>query len=176
VAEKGDTVWFTHVQYRNSFYVIPDTLTDFKYHMIQAMTMDTIFLDGAIVTPVPNRNTFDQFFLSADIPMDKLDIAKRNLERESLKDQALNMGMDEKENYQAYVKYQTQMQYHRNMAPSITLMNPFAWAQFFESWSRGDFKRNPNQPRSTPSSTPTTPRTQTTPLPPSTDSDEDDDS
>lgn len=142
VAEKGDTVVFSHIEYKKSYFVIPDSLTDFKYHIIQSLTADTIYLDGIVVSPVPNRNTFDQFFLTADIPQDKLDIAKKNLEREAYKDAAFRMGMDEKENYQAYIRYQNQKQYYKGTVPSITLMNPFAWAQFFEAWNRGDYKRH----------------------------------
>jgi hypothetical protein len=142
VAEKGDTVVFTHVQYKNTFYIVPDTLNDFKYHIIMALSPDTIYLDGAIVTAVPNRNTFDHFFISSEIPLDKLEIAKKNLEREGFKEQANKMGMDDKENYNAFINYQNKMQYQRGMAPTMTLMNPFAWAKFFEAWKRGDFKKN----------------------------------
>lgn len=140
VAEKGDTVFFSHIQYKRAFFVIPDTLRDYKYHIIESLTSDTVYLNGVVVSPVPNRNTFDQFFLTANIPQDKMDIAKKNLEREAFKDAAFKMGMDEKENYQAYIRYQNQKQYYQGTMPSITLMNPFAWAQFFEAWNRGDFK------------------------------------
>lgn len=145
VAQKGDTILFTHVQFKNTSYIIPDSLSDFKYHIIMALSPDTLYLEGVIVTALPNRNTFDQFFLSSEIPLDKLDIAKRNLEREGFKEQAVKMGMDDKENYNAFVKYQNQTQYMRGTAPSITLMNPFAWAKFFEAWQRGDFKKQPNK-------------------------------
>lgn len=144
VAEKGDTVFFSHIQYKKALFVIPDTLTDFKYHIIESLTSDTVYLDGVVVSPIPNRSTFDQFFLTANIPQDKLDIAKKNLEREAFKDAAFKMGMDEKENYQAYIHYQNQKQYYQGTVPSITLMNPFAWAQFFEAWNRGDFKNKPS--------------------------------
>jgi len=143
IAEKGDTIVFSHVQFKKSFFIVPDTLPEFKYHIIHAMTADTIYLDGTIVTPVPNRATFDQYFLTVELPQEKLDIARKNLEREELKEQAMKMGMDEKENYAAFMRQQNTYQYQRGMAPTITLMDPFAWARFFEAWKRGDFKKNP---------------------------------
>src|SRR5690606_26951545 len=58
VAEKGDTVQFSHVEYANTYFVIPDSLHEFKYHVIQVLTRDTVYLPGTIITPVPTRSTF----------------------------------------------------------------------------------------------------------------------
>jgi hypothetical protein len=141
VAEKGDTVQFSHVEYANTYFVIPDSLHEFKYHVIQVLTRDTVYLPGTIITPVPTRSTFDYFFVNVEVPEDMEERAKKNLERDRIKRLAEVMGPDAYENYKSFVNQQNLRQYQQGTMPTITVMNPFAWAQFFEAWQRGDFKK-----------------------------------
>lgn len=141
VAYVGDTLKFTHVQYKTAYYVIPDTLTGKYYHMIQALTSDTNYLPGVVVTAKPTREVFDKLFLTTEIPETKLDIAMRNLERDKLLQQARALDPDAYENYRNFISYQNNQQYNKGMiSPSLSLLNPFAWAQFFRAWKDGEFK------------------------------------
>lgn len=141
VAEKGDTVQFSHVEYANTYFVIPDSLHEFKYHVIQVMTRDTVYLPGTVITPIPARSTFDFIFVNVEVPEDLEERAKKNLERDRIKRLAEVMGPDAYENYKAFVNQQNLRQYQQGTMPMITVMNPFAWAQFFEAWQRGDYKK-----------------------------------
>jgi hypothetical protein len=141
VAYVGDTLKFTHVQYKTAYYAIPDTLSGKYYHMIQALTSDTNYLPGVIVTAKPSREVFDKLFLTTEIPETKLDIAMRNLEREKLLQQARALEPDAYENYRNFISYQNNQQYNKGMiSPSLSLLSPIAWAQFFRAWKDGEFK------------------------------------
>ncbi len=143
VARKGDTVMFTHVEFEKSYFVIPDTITDYKYSIVKLMTQDTLYFPGVVIMPMPNRTTFDYLFVTKEIPNDDVQRAKNNLEREELRDQAAALsGSDASEAYKNITRMYAQRSYYAGgQIPPMNIMNPFAWAQFFEAWKRGDFKR-----------------------------------
>jgi hypothetical protein len=143
VAKKGDTVLFTHVEFQNSYFIIPDTIKDYKYSIVKLMVQDTIYFPGVNIMPMPNRATFDHFFVTTDIPNDDVQRAKNNLEREAMKDQAASLsGTDATAAYRTLAQSYAQRSYYAGgQIPPMNLLNPFAWAQFFEAWKRGDYKR-----------------------------------
>lgn len=141
VARKGDTIAFSHVEFKTSYYTIPDSLKGFKYSIVKVMTQDTFYLPGTRVMPMPNRATFDHAFVTKDIPDDDLERAKNNLELEAMKERAYKMDNDASEAYRAVLRSQMQKSYYAGgQIPPMNILNPFAWAQFFEAWKRGDFK------------------------------------
>lgn len=141
VAQKGDTVRFTSIGYKTSYYIIPDTLNQQKYSMIKLLTSDTTFLAEAVIRPLPTREMFNYFFVNVDIPDDDMERARKNLEREKIKEAAEKMGPDGAEIAKAHLNRQAQQYYYAGQLPPNNLLNPFAWAQFFEAWKNGDFKK-----------------------------------
>jgi hypothetical protein len=142
-ARKGDTIMFSHVEFQETSLVIPDTLHDYKYSVVKLMTKDTFYFAGAMIIAMPPRATFDYLFVTKEIPNDDLQRAKDNLNREDLKDQAASMtGSDASEAYKIMAQIYSQRPYYNTgQIPPMNIMNPFAWAQFFEAWKRGDYKR-----------------------------------
>lgn len=141
VAKKGDTVVFTHVEFKNTYYVVSDTLTDHKYSIVKLMVQDTFFMPGVVVRAMPNRATFDHMFVTKTIPDDDLQRAKNNLERERLRDLSAGGGPDASLAYKNMVnQYNQRALYSHGQIPPMNVLNPFAWLQFFESWKRGDYK------------------------------------
>jgi hypothetical protein len=143
VAKKGDTIAFSHVEFKRSYFVIPDTLKEYKYSIVKLMTQDTVHFPGIVILPMPNRATFDHLFVTKSIPNDDFQRAKNNMEREALREQAMSMeGQDAAEAYrQISSMYAQKAYYSGGQIPPMNILNPFAWAQFFEAWKRGDFKR-----------------------------------
>lgn len=143
VAKKGDTIAFSHVEFKRSYFIIPDTLKDYKYSIVKLMTQDTVYFPGVVIMPMPNRATFDHLFVTKSIPNDDLQRAKNNMEREALREQAMLMeGNDASEAYKQISHMYAQKSYYAGgQMPPMNILNPFAWAQFFEAWKRGDFKR-----------------------------------
>ncbi len=142
VARKGDSIAFSHVEFKTSYFKIPDTLKDYKYSIVKLLTQDTFYLPGVVVMPMPNRSTFDYEFANRSLANDDLARANFNLELQALKERASTMQGDASEAYKALMyKQMMQTNYAAGQIPTIGLMNPFAWAQFFEAWKRGDYKK-----------------------------------
>ena len=141
VARMGDTIDFSCIGFKPSRYVIPDTIKSRKYSLIKLMTEDTLFLDVSIINPLPKREMFDYYFVKADIPDDDLERARKNLEREALKEQAEKMGADGSEAGKQHLAQHARSYYSAGQIAPNNLLSPIAWAQFFQAWKRGDFKR-----------------------------------
>lgn len=141
VAHKGDTIDFSCIGFKNSYYILSDTLNKQKYSMIKLMTADTVYLDVSIITPLPKRDLFDYYFVNADIPDDDMERARKNLERERLKEESETLSADGKEAGKFYLQQQARSYYSAGQIAPNNLLNPLAWAQFFEAWKRGDFKK-----------------------------------
>jgi len=141
VTQPGDTVLFSCVGFKRKQFIVPDTLNDDKYSVIQLLTRDTIYLDETIIYPWPTRDQFRNAFLNTDVPDDDLERARKNLEREKLKELGESVPYDPNENVDWAMRQHAASFYSYGQYPSINLFNPFAWAQFIKAWKRGDYKR-----------------------------------
>lgn len=151
IGKTYDTIVFSSVGYKKAEYIIPDSLITGTYSLIQVMVNDTIHLSGAVVHPWSNYEQFKRAFLQLEIPEDDYDRAKKNLARAELKEKFEKMPMTASMNYKNYINQQVYDMSYTGMQPqSLTsmvnnpLLNPFAWAKFFEAWKNGDFKRKDN--------------------------------
>lgn len=141
VAQEGDTIEFSYVGYKTAQFVIPDTLTDNRYSIIQLLQQDTILLKETVVYPWPTREQFKQAFLNLNIPDDDLERAKKNLAADKLYSAAIEMGADASEAHKMTMNYYNTRLYNAGQAQTTNLFNPIAWMKFIEAWKRGDFKK-----------------------------------
>lgn len=144
VVHIGDTIEFSAIGYQDRALVIPKKLTSPASHshsIIFLMENDTINLPTAIVYPWPTKEKFKQAFLELDVPDDDLQRARRNLEREQLREMAEAMAMDGRENFNYQMRQQAVRLYSKGQYAYVGLFDPFAWAEFFKALKRGDFKR-----------------------------------
>ena len=141
VAQEKDTVEFSSIGYKKSEFVIPDTLSTNRYSLIQMLTRDTILLKETVVYPWPTKDQFREAFLHLEIPDDDYERAMKNLERAEMKERMEAMPMDGSGNYKWQMQQYQSKLYYAGQYPSITLLNPIAWAQFIQAWRNGDFKR-----------------------------------
>lgn len=142
VAQKGDTIRFTSVGFGTEEYVLPDTLSQSKYSLIQVMKVDTVTLSETVIYPWPTVKQFKQAFVELDIPDDDLERARKNLALAEMKDRIRKMPMDGSMNYRHYIKEKTSKLYYAGQLPPNNLLNPFAWAEFIKAWKEGKFKRD----------------------------------
>lgn len=145
VALKSDTIQFSAVGYKESDFIIPDTITKSRYSLIHVMDADTILLAPTVIYPWPTEEDFKRAFVTLDIPDDDLEIARKNLAKAEMKERAFNMKMDGSMNYQNYIDQQTSKLYYAGQTQPISLLNPFAWAQFIKAWKEGKFKRDEDE-------------------------------
>jgi hypothetical protein len=146
VAKKGDTIDFSAIGFKKSRFIIPDTMHSNRYTMFQVLTADTIYLSETVIYPWPTPEQFKEAFLNLEIPDDDLEIARRNLERYELAVRAEAMPMDGSMNYRNYIDQTVSKLYYAGQTQPITVLNPFAWAQFIQAWKDGKFKRKDKKP------------------------------
>jgi hypothetical protein len=141
VALKSDTVQFSAVGFKESYYVIPDTITRDRYSLIHVMDTDTILLEPTIIYPWPTVEDFKEAFINLDIPDDDLEIARKNLDRAEMRHRIESYKMDGSLNYKNYIDRETSKLYYIGQTQPISIMNPFAWAAFIKAWKEGKFKK-----------------------------------
>jgi len=141
VAKEKDTLEFTSVGFRKAYFVIPDTLTEQRYSLIQIMRSDTIQLPEALIYPWPTKEQFKEAFIKLRVPGDDLDRAKRNLDKYNLSLMGENMPMDGTMNYREQMKYRSNEFYSSGQLPPYTILDPIAWGKFIDMWKSGAFKK-----------------------------------
>jgi len=141
VALKNDTIEFSAVGFKRGSFIIPDTITQKRYSLIQLMSVDTILLEPTIIYPWPTVEDFKKAFVELDIPDDDLEIARKNLAKAEIRDRAAEYKMDGSMNYRNYIQNETSKLYYFGQTQPISILNPFAWAQFIKAWKEGKFKQ-----------------------------------
>ncbi len=141
VAYTGDVIVFSAQGYRNSRFKIPDTLTSFHYSMYQMMQTDTILLQETVIYPWPTVEALEYAIVHTVVPENDFDRAMKNLERETLREIGLSMPMDGSMNFRNQIGNVVSKSYYNGQYAPISLLNPFAWAQFIKAWEEGKFKR-----------------------------------
>jgi len=141
VAYPGDEIRFSCVGYKAKSYTIPLEMEGSRYSVIQLLTTDTVHLATTVIYPWPSEDKFKEAFLALELPDDYLARARRNLERERLREMGLAMMPDGNEATDRFFREEAKKYYYAGQAPPIQLFNVFAWQEFIEAWKRGDFKR-----------------------------------
>jgi len=141
VAFKADTIIFSSVGFKTGYYAIPDSITGNRYSMIQVMTNDTIILSQTVIYPWPSKEKFKEAFLRFDVPDDDFERAKKNMNQAQLASIAENYPMDGSMNFRHSMQLYQEKLYYNGQTQPITILNPFAWAEFIKAWQEGKFKR-----------------------------------
>ena len=141
VVEKGDEIEFSAIGYKTVNFIIPDTLEDQRYSLVQLMTQDAVNLPETVVFPWPSREHFKLEFLAMDVSSQMQERASKNLAQESLERMRNEVPNDPKENANYYLRQQAREYYYIGQQPPMNIYNPIAWKQFFDAWKRGDFKK-----------------------------------
>ncbi len=142
VAKRLDTIVFSAIGFKKDTFMIPDTITGQWYSLIQVMQRDTVLLRETVIYPWPTVEQFKEAFLNLDIPDDDIEIARKNLDPEQLAQRAEDMRMSSRMNYQNFIYKETSRLYYNGQTQPISILNPFAWAQFIKAWREGKFKRD----------------------------------
>lgn len=141
VTKPNDTIRFSTIGYKTSYFVIPDTLTVDRYSAVQFLTQDTVLLQETVIYPWPTKEQFREAFVKLNIPDDDIERAKKNLHPEVLAERAEAMPNTGTMSFKMQMEQYNQQIYYAGQSPPINLFNPIAWAQFIQAWKNGDFKR-----------------------------------
>ena len=141
VVSKGDTLTFSAPGYRTKEFAVPQNLYGAYFSLVQLMVQDTFYLPETIVRPLPTRGGFDYAFKHWNIPDDALETARKNTNAITLRALAATLPRTGAENQAMYQALQKEAAVYYGQQRPMQIMNPMAWAEFFEAWKRGDFRR-----------------------------------
>jgi len=137
----GDTVIFSAVGYKKQRFIVPRK-NDKGFTVLIDLQTDTTFLPIVEVFPYPTEELFKEAFLALELPRDqRRENMERNLNQQALNRMAAALPMDGGSNHRYYMNQQSNAISNQFFAPSFSLLNPFAWAQFIKSVKRGDLKK-----------------------------------
>jgi hypothetical protein len=141
VCYKGDTLEFSAVGFRPKLYVVPKGIQGQYFSMVQQMVQDTFYLPETVVRPLPGKDEFGYAFRNWHIPGDQYELARQNTDPGTMNTLMYSLGRDGRE---SQALYQAQLakdaMYYGSYKP-YQIFNPLAWAEFFDAWKRGDFKK-----------------------------------
>ncbi len=137
----GDTLQFSSLGFKKSTYVIPSNLTEDRYSIFHVLDNDTLQIPTTVIYPWPSKEEFREAFLNLNIPDDEITRAEKNLNPDRMAEQAMNLPATGSMNFKYQMQSRQQQMYYQGQMAPITVLNPFAWAQFIKAWKEGKFKR-----------------------------------
>lgn len=141
VVLKGDEVEFTHVSYQPKTVKIPKNLVGNQYSIVQLMVADTVYLPATILRARPTAEQFARDFANVPIPDDPYEIARKNTSATTRRLLMQSTPGDGGEATRMQMNRIANKAVYQGQTPPMNIFNPAAWADFIQSWKRGDFKR-----------------------------------
>ena len=138
VAHEGDSIHFTSIGYKKIDLIIPVNLKDKKFTVVIKMESDNIQLPTVRVFPWASVDEFKKEFLTLKFADDDLEIARKNVSRQSLAALAANLPRDGGENAgTTFINSHIGLG-NKNMVQTNPLLNPFAWAALIKQITEGN--------------------------------------
>ena len=144
VVEVGDTVLFSAAGFKRKYLRMPGTVTKPFLQLDVVLEVDTLVIDAVEIYPWKSYEEFKEAFVNLKLPTDDMERARRNIAL--LRTQIImDYEPDAYANFQNLMEQQYRQTYSQNMNQSWQILNPFAWAKFFEALKRGDYKSKKNR-------------------------------
>jgi hypothetical protein len=141
VVEEADSILVSAVGYKNKYLQIPANHPDNFLTLDLVMRVDTLAIAEAKIYPWKTYEEFKEAFVNLKLPTDEMEKARRNIAL--IRTQII---MDHEPSARANFQYIMEQQYQQTFIsgqlPSYQLLNPFAWAKFFNALKRGEFKND----------------------------------
>lgn len=126
----GDSVLFSSVGYQKYSLTIPDGIERLNAQI--SLVVDTMYLDNVDITPFLSEENFKQAILALELP-DEVNAISQRLDGAALALMVEGTPYDAAMNARYYLNQQIYYQQDKFMARTNPLLNPFAWAAFFQS-------------------------------------------
>jgi hypothetical protein len=140
VVNKGDIIDFSSTGYKSKTIPIPRDLEGNRYSVIQLMVTDTVYLPATIIRARPSREQFEREFINADVPADKIEIARQNVLTAQSRILLQSTPRDGAEASNFALRNQASATYYSGQFRPQAIFSPLAWSEFIQAWKRGDFK------------------------------------
>ncbi|MGW8314494.1 MAG: carboxypeptidase-like regulatory domain-containing protein [Bacteroidales bacterium] len=142
VVRPNDTILFSHIGFKGTIHVIPDSLGGQQYPADIFMVSDTFHLAEVRIYPWKTYHEFKEAFLALELPDDDQQRAYHNIALIKTQIKMNDFGTSPTINYREVMKQQYNEMYTAGQYPYYTIFDPMRWARFFESLKRGDFKQD----------------------------------
>jgi hypothetical protein len=137
---KGESITFSCIGFKNRTILIPAKLEGNQYSVIQLMINDTNFLPATILRARPSRAQFERDFVNAKVDDDMYETARKNTSMSQKRIILSSLPYDGKEAVGASLTQQATKYYYAGQMPPMNILNPSAWRSFINAWKRGDYK------------------------------------
>lgn len=142
VVHEGDSIQFSSVGYKKLRLTIPSNLESKKFTALVKIKSDNIELPMVTIFPWASIDEFNKDFLTMKFADDDLEIAKKNLSKESLKALSATLPRDGAEHNINSFQYNHNQLNNSHMVQTNPLLNPFAWGAFIKQITEGNKARN----------------------------------
>ncbi|UCG28973.1 MAG: carboxypeptidase-like regulatory domain-containing protein [Bacteroidales bacterium] len=139
ISKPSDTLIFSSVGYKRTYFIIPQDPESIHYSADIQMETDTILLDEVRVFPWATYEEFKEAFLSLELPENDYDYAVKNLEIIAAQIDGIEISSPGVAHKQVMERHNMQT-YTYGQYPINNLLNPVAWARFFDALKRGKLK------------------------------------
>lgn len=140
ITQASDTVLFTSVGFRPKQVRIPANPASAFYTVDVILEQDTILIPEVDIYPWKTYEEFRQAFIALQLPETDMERARKNIAL--IRTQIM---LSDEPMPASNFRYVMQQQYNRletqHQIPSLSLLNPFAWAQFIKALKEGEYKK-----------------------------------
>lgn len=142
VVRPNDSILFSHIGYKSTMHIIPDSLEGKQYPADIFMVGDTFKLAEVRIYPWKTYQEFKEAFLALDLPDDDEQRAYHNIALIKTQIRVNKGGPNPNINFREVMKQEYNQLYTAGQYPYYTIFDPLRWAKFFEALKRGDFKQD----------------------------------
>lgn len=131
---EGDSIVFSAVGYKRSFYIIPEHKSESSMKLIVTLEDDIQFLEEVEIRPYPTEAMFKEALITMELPYEKEYANIYNwMNSEIMKKGYYDLPASPNANHRYFMQQQFQSYINRYSPPQNQLLNPFAWNQFIRS-------------------------------------------
>lgn len=141
VVHEGDSLVFSSVGYKKLKLNIPKNLTERKFTALIKIKADNIELPTVRVFPWASVDEFKKDFLTMKFADDDLEIAMKNISKQSLKDLTASLPRDGGEYNGTSFQNNHNTLMNSHMVQTNPLLNPFAWGALIKQITEGNKSR-----------------------------------
>ncbi len=140
VVSANDTLIFKCLGFKETKYIIPNTIEGNKFTALQIMSRDIVELSEIIIVPWNTMSEFKQAFVDLQLNNDDLIRAQQNLSLQRLERAERSLEYDGGEMAGYTLGLQTQQNFNNSTMPVYGLTNPIAWYNFIDALRNGKLK------------------------------------
>ena len=135
----GDTLRISTVGFVGRAIVVPASSD--RFNAVLPLLRDTVTLGTATVNPWPSRERFREEFMALTMAPDAYTIANERLDPVALFDRLSYIEPDAAEVGRTWSTAQAQQAAALGMMPTVSVLNPAAWAAFIRALRSGELRQ-----------------------------------